>query len=303
MIFIRVLPAVIKTTQRCYIIFGDANGDLAMQSINARPTISYVQPGERSARARAIDMIERISGRLAVESIYHRLKGEDFNPSTFFARALELADIKYQLHGVCPTALPKSGPLVLIANHPFGVVDGLMLCDIASRMRGDFRILINALLCRDADLDRFFLPVDFRDNREAKQINIQTKQTALKTLAGGGVILVFPSGGISTRQHGGFGALADFPWTTFTAKLIAKSQATVMPLFFHGTNSRLFHIVSGVSDSLRASLLLHEVRNKMGGRFDVTLGAPVTYESIAHLDRRNLTEHLHALTWSLAEGH
>jgi len=274
-----------------------------MQSINSRPTISYVQPGERSARARVIDTIERMSGRLAVESVYHRLKEEAFDPSTFFARALELADIKYRLRGVCPTTLPTSGPLVLIANHPFGVVDGLMLCDIASRLRGDFRILIHALLCRDADLDRFFLPVEFRDDREAIQTNIQTKQTALKTLADGGVILVFPGGGISTRQRGGFGALADFPWTTFTAKLIAKSQATVIPLFFHGTNSRLFHIVSGVSDSLRASLLLHEARNKMGGRFDVTLGAPIPYESIAHLDRRNLTEYLHAQTWSLAKGH
>jgi hypothetical protein len=72
-----------------------------MQSIYSRPTISYVQPGERSARAWVIDAIERMSGRLAVESVYHRLKDEEFNPSTFFARALELADIEYRLRGVC----------------------------------------------------------------------------------------------------------------------------------------------------------------------------------------------------------
>jgi putative hemolysin len=274
-----------------------------MQSIYSRPTISYVQPGERSARARVIDAIERMSGRLAVESIYQRLKDAEFNPYTFFARALELADIEYRLRGVCESTLPKSGPLVLIANHPFGVVDGLMLCDIASRLRGDFRILIHALLCRDADLDRFFLPIDFNDSREAVQTNIRSKKTALQTLSDGGVILIFPGGGISTRLRGGFGALADFPWTTFTAKLVSKSQATVVPLFFHGANSRLFHIVSGVSESLRASLLLHEARNKMGGRFDVTLGAPISYESVSHLDRRTLTEHLHARTWGLARGH
>ncbi|GAB5412615.1 MAG: GNAT family N-acetyltransferase [Congregibacter sp.] len=272
-----------------------------MQSINSLPSISYVQPGERSARAWVIDAIEKMSGRLAVESVYQRLKGEAFDPSTFFARALELADIEYQLHGVCESTLPKSGPLVLIANHPFGVVDGLMLCDIASRLRGDFRILIHALLCRDADLDPFFLPIDFRDSREAIQTNIRTKRAAFQTLAAGDVILVFPGGGISTRRRGGFGALADFPWTTFTSKLLLKSQATVVPLFFHGTNSRFFHLVSGVSESLRASLLLHEARNKMGGRFDVTLGAPILFERFAHLDRRSLTEHLYDLTSGLSD--
>jgi putative hemolysin len=272
-----------------------------MLSTNPRPSISYVQPGERSLRARVIDTIERLSGRDSVESVYHQLKDESFDPSTFFARALALADIEYRMHGECESSLPKTGPLVLIANHPFGVIDGLMLCDIASRLRGDFKILIHALLCRDTDLDRFFLPIDFRESRDAMQTNIESKQAALRTLADNGVILVFPGGGISTRPRAGFGELADFPWTTFTAKLVAKSQATVVPLFFHGSNSRLFHMASGVSDALRASLLLHEARNKMGRRFDVTLGTPIPYDTVAHLDRRGLTRHLHALTWGLAQ--
>ena len=265
------------------------------------PSISYVQPGDRSARARVIDMIERLSGRRSVEGIYHRLKREPFEPQRFFGRALELADIRYRTTGTDETLLPRQGPLVLVANHPFGVVDGLILCDIASRLRGDFRILIHALLCRDSDLASFFLPVDFRDSKEAALTNIRSKRDALATLEDGGVLLVFPGGGIATRQRRGFGPLAELPWSTFTAKLIARSNATVVPLFFHGCNSRLFHFASGISAALRASLLLHEARNKMGGDFHVRVGEPIAPGELAHLDRPAMTRHLHDLTWALGE--
>ena len=263
------------------------------------PTISYVQPGDRGARARLIDLIERLSGRLTVERIYRELKQDEFDPRRFFRRALELADIRYSLSGTPEAAISRDGPLVLIANHPFGVVDGLILCDIAARLRGDFRILIHALLCRDNDLDPYFLPIDFRDSKEAATVNIRSKREALATLADNGVVLIFPAGGISTRSRRGFGPLQDFPWSTFTAKLIARSGATVVPLFFHGSNSRLFHFASGVSESLRASLLLHEARNKIGRSFRVHVGEPIEHSEIAHLDRAGMTKHLQELTWSL----
>lgn len=274
-----------------------------MHTAHYLPTISYVQPGEKSAKAKIIGVIEKLSGRDEVEAVYHQLKNETFDSRTFFARALQLAGIEYRITGSTEEAVPKDGPLVLVANHPFGVVDGLMLCDIASRLRGEFRILINNLLCRDEDLDPYFLPIDFRDSKEARQINIATKRDALKTLADGGVILIFPGGAISTRTHKGFGAVAEFPWTTFTAKLIAKSRATVVPLFFHGNNSRLFHFASGVSEALRASLLLHEARNKMGRNFEVSMGEPIFYGDVDDLDRRELTRFIYERTWGLSASY
>lgn len=282
-----------------------SNALSAMQSpaaVAPLPSISYVQPGDRSPRARVIDAVERLSGRGSVEGIYHRLKREPFDSRTFFARALEFADIRYHTTGTEEAKLPREGPLVLIANHPFGVVDGLILCDIASRLRGEFRILIHALLCRDADLDPFFLPIDFRDSKDAAATNIRSRRDAMATLADGGVILIFPGGGISTRRRRGFGPLEELPWSTFAAKLIARSKSTVIPLFFHGCNSRLFHLASGVSDALRASLLLHEARNKMGREFAVHIGDPITPQALAHMDRSAMTRHLHDVTWRLGAG-
>ncbi len=263
------------------------------------PGISYVQPGDPWLRSRLISLLEILTGRRRVEKVYHQLKREPFDVENFFRRGLELADISYQRDARAEAEIPRQGPVVFIANHPFGVVDGTMLCDIAARTRGNFKILIHALLCRDEELAPFFLPVDFTDSREAQRRNIETKREAVAVLKSGGTLLVFPGGGVSTRAHFGLGELADLPWTTFTAKLIHQSEATVVPVFFHGRNSWLFHLASSISMTLRAALLLHEASNKIGSRFDVAIGAPIPYREIAHLGRKELTQHLHAATWAL----
>jgi putative hemolysin len=270
---------------------------------NDLPRLTYVQPEDPWLRARLVGALEVLTGRRKVEQVYHRLKAEPFEAATFFTRALELADIRYSSNRAAEAQIPTDGPLVIIANHPFGVVDGVMLCDIAARIRGDFRILIHALLCQDNDLNPFFLPVDFTESREAQRRNIETKREAARLLENGGTLLVFPGGGVSTTGRGGCGEFADLPWTTFTAKLIHQSRATVVPVFFHGRNSRLFHLASGISMTLRAALLLHEASNKIGHDFHVEIGNPIDYGDISHLGRKELTRHLHNETWRLGEGH
>ena len=267
------------------------------------PRISYVQPEDPWLRMRLVDTLERMTGRARVERIYHALKHEPFDVQRFFGRGLELAGISYPRDDEAEAAIPRDGPLVFIANHPFGVVDGMMLCDIAARTRGNFRILIHARLCQDDDLNPFFLPVDFSDTAAARRCNIATKREAISVLKDGGTVLIFPAGGISTTDKVGFGEFSDLPWSTFTAKLIHKSEAAVVPVFFHGRNSRWFHIASGISMTLRSALLLYEASNKLGQHFDLSIGAPVRYPEMAHLDRQALTSYLHALTWSLAEQH
>ena len=91
--------------------------------------------------------------------------------------------------------IPKDGPLVFVANHPFGIIDGLILCDIAARVRGDFRILLNNRLMKDEELNKLFLPVDFDRTREAMKRNVETKKNAQQILENGGTVIIFPSGG------------------------------------------------------------------------------------------------------------
>lgn len=265
----------------------------------AHSSISYVQPGERGLRSALIDVLEQLTGRNRLETVYRRVKEQNPDNDGFFGRALEFAAIRYEIVAGYEDSIPREGPVVFVANHPFGVVDGLMLCDLARRSRGDFRILIHSLLCRDPDLDRYFLPIDFSGDRTAVANNIHSKRSALRLLDEQGTLLIFPGGGIATRTLAGLGPLADPPWSTFAAKLITQSGATVVPVFFHGGNSPAFHFASGLSPTLRAGLLLHEASNKLGRRFQIGLGSPIPHRDIGHLNRRELTDHLHEVTWKL----
>ena len=115
-----------------------------------------------------------------------------------------------------------------------------------------------------------------------------------------GTVVIFPGGGVSTAQRW-FGPALDLEWKRFTAKLVQTTRATVVPIFFHGQNSRLFQIVSQFSLTLRLALLLKEVKNKMGLTIDVTIGSPIPYRELEHIkDRQELLDTLRMITYNLA---
>lgn len=267
------------------------------------PRVSYVEPHDPLLRRLLAAGLERACGRQALEALYQQCKSSSPAPVDFFRTALTTAGIEIVLHGSPLVQVPPSGPVVFIANHPFGIVDGLVLCELARRARGEFRILLHALLCQDRDLASLFLPVDFSGSDIATRTNIRSKQAAERALRAGIPVLIFPAGGVSTRSRFGFGPLADLPWTTFAAKLIARTRATVVPCFFHGENSRLFHVASHIAAPLRLALLLHEVRRRQGQPVHVTVGEPIPFEALdSGLGRAALTEQLHHITWGLGRA-
>jgi len=135
--------------------------------------------------------------------------------------------------------IPAEGPIIVVANHPYGILDGLMLGHILSLRRGgDFKILANHVFRKAPDLERSILPISFDDTKAALKENIKTRSRALEYLADGGAVAVFPGGTVSTAPGLRKPAL-DPQWRNFTAKMIAKSDATVIPIFFEGRNSML----------------------------------------------------------------
>ena len=141
-------------------------------------------------------------------------------------------------------AIPREGPLVLVANHPSGILDGLAMWRILSERRaGDFRIMAHSVLDRAPELRKILLPIDFSEMREAAARNLATRARALDHLAAGGAVGIFPGGTVSTAPTP-FGLALDPAWRSFTAKLAAVPDATVVPLFFEGANSRLFQVAS-----------------------------------------------------------
>lgn len=269
-----------------------------------RATISYVQPDDPWSRRVFMSGLEYLLGRDRIEDIYREIKSAASEPACFFSAALDHAGINTRFDGFRLEGVPRSGPLLLIANHPFGIVDGLILCRTALTLRKEFRILLHALLCRDPDLDRYFLPVDFSGDKAAMQRNIITRREAVRALKDEAAVAIFPGGGVSTSwTRFGFGPAEEFPWSTFVAKLVRESGATVLPIYFHGRNSRLFHTASHIGEPLRLALLIHEALNKFGTTIRVTVGEPVTAAELDDCGGRNqITEHLQARVLSLGDG-
>ncbi|MEC9104880.1 MAG: lysophospholipid acyltransferase family protein, partial [Pseudomonadota bacterium] len=197
--------------------------------------------------------------------------------------------------------IPREGPLILVANHPYGILDGLMMGHLLQQQRGDFRILANSVFRKAEDINRVILPISFDKTKEAVQQNIETRKTALRYLAEGGAIGVFPGGTVSTALRP-FSRPMDPGWRGFTARMITKSEATVVPMFFAGHTSRLFQLASHLHSTLRMGLLIKEFRSRIGTPVEVVIGDPIPREEIARFagETRALMDFLRHRTYALS---
>lgn len=265
------------------------------------PKLTYVSPTDPKLKAALIRSIERLTGQRKLQHLYHNLLDQTDGGASFWEAALAQLQVTLDYDEAQFHKIPRTGPIIFIANHPYGLLDGLAICHLASRVRGQFKILINSVLCQEDQIAPYLLPIDFSETKEAIQTNINSKKLALTTLHQGGAIVIFPGGGISTAA-GPFGQVTDLEWKLFAAKLIQMTKATVVPVFFHGHNSRLFQIVSQFSLTLRLSLIIHEVNKKMGDTLRLSIGNPIPYQQLAGIKKRQeLTDHLRNVTYGLSQ--
>lgn len=244
--------------------------------------------------------VEFLSGRRKIQRLYEEIQDEDFQPVKSFEKALEKLQITYSYDQQKLHKVDTSKGLIVIANHPFGVVDGLMIGRLISTIRDDFKILVNKVLCnQDERISPFLLPIDFSNTKEAMQINLDTRRIALKHLAENKCIIIFPGGGVSTSKNI-LDKPVDLEWKKFVAQLVHKSQADLLPVFFHGRNSVFFQVASKISLNLRLGVLLYEVRNKIGKTFDVRIGDVIPNKELkTWKDREKLLNYLKEKTMQL----
>lgn len=262
--------------------------------------LSYASATDPLPKRVLIRSIEHVTGQRKLEQIYSSVLDCANENCTFWEAALRGLQIEVDYSSMQLAKTPAHGPLILIANHPFGLIDGLVTCHLASLLRPDFKILIHRALCGEPRIAPYVLPIDFTESEEATLTNIESKQRALETLRQNGAIIIFPGGGIATTR-GPFGKAIDLEWKLFVTKLIQMSRATILPLYFHGQNSRLFQVVSQFSMTLRLALIIHEVNNKIGDTIRVTIGNPILYEEIATIKRRkDLLDYLRNTIYGLS---
>lgn len=270
--------------------------------MSKRIPFSYAVSVDSAWRKRLIRSMEALTGAAKLSRLYNQRFEHYEQGLDVWTTAARLLQLKIHIQHGTVEQIPRSGPVVIVANHPFGLVDGIAICQLALSVRPDFKIMINSVLEQVEDIRPFLLPIDFSPRPDAVATNLEARAHAREQLRKGHVVIVFAGGGVSTARNV-FGTAVDPPWQSFVAKLIQTSQSTVVPVYFHGQNSWLFHAASRVSLSLRLGLLVREVVNKIGSRIDLSIGrriAPSELDSFG--SRRELLHHLRLETYRLAAG-
>ncbi|MEM0946553.1 MAG: lysophospholipid acyltransferase family protein [Pseudomonadota bacterium] len=263
--------------------------------------ISYASSAQSKGGRALIRVLENVTGRIRLIKRADGYEHEVAAGRDFWQVMVERYGLSLDVVGGSLDHIPQNGPLILVANHPYGILDGLMLGYILAQVRGDFRILAHRVFRKAQELDKIVLPVSFDDTREAQAQNIATRNDALRYLANGGAIGVFPGGTVSTSEKP-FGQPLDPGWRAFTARMIAKSDATVVPLYFTGANSRLFQLASHLHSTLRVSLLINEFRRRVDEPVKVVIGEaiPRSELDLHRSDAKSMMDFLRLRTYALS---
>ena len=265
---------------------------------------SYATRSDPPVKRGLIRLVERATGQPTLKRLYFENQRSPRPHESFWQAAVRTLalDVRYDSRALA--RMPKTGPVGVVANHPYGVLDGIVISWLVEKVRSDFVVLTHSALMRAPEVRDFILPIDFSATEEAQRTNLASRAAARAQLERGGVVVVFPAGGVSTAPDRlGRKPAVDMRWQPFVSQLIQRSKATVVPIWFGGQNSRLFQIASHVSQTLRLSLIFHEVKARIGAILQVEIGAPISFEALkATKDRQVLADELRVRTYALARA-
>ena len=265
--------------------------------------ISYASKSEHNfAQRLIIKTIEQLTGKKRLEKIYKNYSKEFRDPRYFWSGILKTMDIKVINKSKNKLLIPESGSLLMISNHPFGIIDGLILCSLAAEIRSDFKIMTHETLKLIPELDKFILPIDFSGNdKKTIKNNIKTSNEAKDHLKNNGLLVIFPSGSVSVAKSLKTAAKDD-EWKLFPAKLIHQTKTDVLPIYFDGKNGLLFHVFASKmkNQTLKYSSYIHETRKKIGKEIIIYSGNVIKYGEMKNFtNRKELTQYLKNKTYSL----
>ncbi|MAW57154.1 MAG: hypothetical protein CBB93_004830 [Oceanospirillales bacterium TMED33] len=248
------------------ILRGFYYGVLTIDEATLKPqTISYAEDWMPIQQRLLIRAMEVLTGHGALTRRYR-----DFQSASKTAETPDVWDIAMDHLGcwgnateqmTIPIRRKKRG-LLIIANHPFGVTDGVTLAWIASRLDPDFRVIANGVLRQEPSLNPNILPIEFQPGRQATKLNVKTRQQSIQTLKSDGVVALFPAGGVSWSKKRG-APVEDDAWKPLVGRLVKASRCDVLPIRFEGSNSKLFQQASRTALTLRLGLYMYEIKRRL----------------------------------------
>ncbi len=243
--------------------------------------LSYANTFKNPFKANTIRTIEWLTGKLPLLRRIRKFEQKGVpNGQAFWTAAIEEMGIHISTPQEEIDQIPKTGPLIVVANHPHGLVDGMIMAELIGRVRTDYKILTRSLLTGITEIQEFMVPVAFPHEDDAVQKNLEMRKTSMAHLKNDGVVILFPSGEVACSKTF-FGPAVESDWNPFTAKMIFRSGATVLPIFFPGQNTRAYLMANLISATLRQGLLLHEVVHSLNQEQRPVIGRPISAEECA----------------------
>ena len=220
-----------------------------------------------------VSAVMRLAKINKVNDLYDKIK--DLEGQEFFDKLLEELNVKYLAFQEDLAKIPKTGPFILVSNHPLGALDGVIMCKILTEIRPDFKVMGNFLLTKIKPMEPYVISVNPFEKRKEAYSSMSGMREALKHLSEGGCLGIFPAGEVSNKNNE-YNEILDKEWQEPALKLIKKAQVPIVPMYFHAKNSKLFYNVSKIHPDLQTLLLPSEMVNKREKPIKIRIGRPVT---------------------------
>jgi len=233
----------------------------------------------------------------AINKVYSKVA--DKRGLEFIDGVIEELDVKFEISPDDLKRIPKTGSFITVSNHPFGGIDGILLIRAIGEARPDYKVLANFILSKIKPIEEFFFPVNPFEKRKGEKSSLSGLKLSLNHLKDGGCLGVFPAGEVSTYQSGLLN-IADRKWQPSVVKLIKNAKVPVVPVYFEGTNSKLFHLLGLIHPMLRTIKLPSEVLNKRHKVIRIRIGNPICVEEQEEFgDLSQYARFLRAKTYAL----
>ncbi len=217
-------------------------------------------------------LLMKVSRISRVNKVYNKYK--HLNDLPFLKGLLGEFQIEFEIPEEDFKRIPKEGPFITISNHPLGGIDGILLLRLLVEHRPDYKIIANFLLHRADPLKPYVMPVNPFENHKDAKSSVAGIKNSLLHLREGKPLGIFPAGEVSTYKDGKL--MVDKEWEEGAVKLIKKAKVPVIPIYFHAKNSRLFYVLSRISDTLRTAKLPSELLSQKNRVIKVRIGKPIS---------------------------
>lgn len=241
---------------------------------------TYAIPSLCGWQRSLVRLVERVYGQRSLYRTYRKFLDINQGPNTFWEDAVRCLDIRIHVHSATAVTIPDQGPLLVVANHPFGLIDGVAVARLVSRVRKDFKVIAWDVFTCPPGAAPYLLPLDLsEDSLAARRQNVAVRREAKRWLDEGRCVVLFPAG-MAAMSPALLSGPEEMPWGRFGAKLVRDSGAAVLPMFVHGENSRLFHAAVHLGYFFRLALFFRETSRRLGKPVHVSMSPPVPADRI-----------------------